>query len=73
MIDFDGILFFSPNDQAVVDLLLEKGPLKKEQIIVELAAVMAASTADALTDNLVKRNILSRGPDGYLVRRNRAN
>ena len=65
MIDTTGPLFFSPEEQSIIDLVKEKGPLKQTGIISALSNEMNANTVKELLANLVRRRVLFRGPNGY--------
>lgn len=67
MIDIVGPLFFSPEEQTIIDLLKEKGPLKQTGIIAALVNDMNGNTIKELLANLVRRRVLLRGSNGYEV------
>lgn len=67
MIDVAGPLFFSPEEQLIINLLVEKGPTKQTQIIEALSLELNANTVKELLANLIRRRVLFRGPQGYEV------
>jgi len=67
MIDIAGPLFFSPEEQLIINLLNEKGPLKQAQIIENLSLDLNANTVKELLANLIRRRVLFRGSNGYEV------
>lgn len=60
-------LFFSPNEEKIISLLKEHGPLRQAAIIERLELEMNATTIRELLGNLIKRRVLMNGPDGYEV------
>lgn len=60
-------LFFSPNEEKIIALLKEQGPLRQSVIIERLELEMNATTVRELLGNLIKRRVLMNGPDGYEV------
>lgn len=60
-------LFFSPNEEKIIALLKESGPLRQAAIIERLELEMNATTVRELLGNLIKRRVLQNGPDGYEV------
>lgn len=66
-INSTGALFFSLEEQTIVDLLESKGPLKQTGIISALANDMNGNTIKELLANLVRRRVLLRGSNGYEV------
>lgn len=57
-------LFFSPNEEKIIELL-KGGPLRQNVLIQRLELEMNATTLRELLSNLVKRRIITNGPDGY--------
>lgn len=60
-----GPLFFSPNEEKILEVLRDRGPLKQAAIISALELEMNATTAKELLANLIKRRAVVNGPDGY--------
>lgn len=57
-------LFFSPNEEKIIELL-KGGPLRQNVLIQRLELEMNATTLRELLSNLVKRRVITNGPDGY--------
>lgn len=60
-----GPLFFSPNEEKILEVLREKGPLKQAALVNALDLEMNATTCKELLANLIKRRAVINGPDGY--------
>lgn len=58
-------LFFSPNEEKIVALLREQGPMKQAAIIERLEMDMNATRVKELLANLRDRKVIFNGPDGY--------
>lgn len=60
-------LFFSPNEEKIIDLLKVEGPMRQNAIIQRLELEINSTTIRELLANLVKRRVIHNGPDGYEV------
>lgn len=58
-------LFFSPNEEKIIDLLKVEGPMRQNAIIQRLELEINSTTIRELLANLVKRRVIHNGPDGY--------